>query len=68
MTESEIIDEHRRMHSENERAFRRWLTTNAVIGALWLVAFITMTATYIGGGPSSGTFQKAAVTVQAEAK
>jgi hypothetical protein len=64
MTTSEIIDEHRRLHSENERAFRRWLTTNAVIAALWLVAFIAMTATY--SGLAAG--QKVAVTVQAEAK
>jgi len=64
MTTSETSDEHRRMLLENERAFRRWLTTNAVIGALWLVAFIAMTATY----SSLAAGQKVAVTVQAEAK
>jgi len=38
----EIINEYQRLNSEDQKAFRRWLWANAVVGAILLTGLIAL--------------------------
>jgi len=60
MTRGEIINEYRRMNSEDRMAFRRWLMVNTVVGALCVFTLIAVTSIF-SGGSSVDTAQKDAL-------
>jgi hypothetical protein len=68
MTRGEIIDEYRRMNSEDQKTFRRWLINNTVVGAVSILGLIAITSIFSGSEPSSAAAQNDAVVVHAEAK
>ena len=45
-----IINEYRRLNSEDQRAFRRWFWTNAVVGAILVAGLIALTSKFTGDG------------------
>ena len=61
----EIIDEYQKLNSEDQKAFRRWLWANAVVGAILLAGLITL-ASKSPGDKSEATAQNAAVRTQAK--
>jgi len=44
----EIINEYRRLNSEDQKAFRRWLWTNTICGAILLTGLIALTSKFPG--------------------
>jgi len=48
-----IINEYRRLNSEDQRAFRRWFWTNAVVGAILVAGLIALTSKSTGDGSVS---------------
>jgi hypothetical protein len=48
-----IINEYRKLNSEDQRAFRRWFWTNAIVGAILLAGLIALTSKFTGGGSVS---------------
>ena len=44
----EIINEYERLNSEDQKAFRRWLWANAVVGAVLLTGVIALASNFPG--------------------
>jgi len=61
----EFINEYRRLNSEDQKAFRRWLWANTVVGALLLTGLIAL-AVKLPGDQSGATAQNAATHAQAK--
>jgi hypothetical protein len=61
----EIINEYQRLNSEDQKAFRRWLWANAVVGAILLTGLIAL-AFKLPGDESGATAQKATMHTQAK--
>ena len=66
MTRGKIIDEYRRLNSEDRGKFRSWLLANTVVGAMALFALIAAALVYSGDRSNIATAQKEKVTVHAE--
>jgi hypothetical protein len=49
----EIIDEYRKLNSEDHKAFRRWLWTNMIVGAILVAGLIALTSKFTGDGAVS---------------
>jgi len=56
----EIINEYRKLNSEDQKAFRRFLWANAVIGAILLAGLIAL-AVNVPGDKSEATAQHATI-------
>ena len=56
----EMINEYRKLNSEDQKAFRRWLWANAVVGAILLVGLIAL-AVNVAGDKSETTDQHATI-------
>jgi hypothetical protein len=59
----EIINEYQKLNAENQKAFRRWLWANAVVGAILLTGLI---AVALQGDESGAIAQNAATHTQAK--
>ena len=59
----EIIYEYRRLNSEDQKAFRRFLWANTVVGAILLTGLI---AVALQGDESGATAQNATIHTQAK--
>jgi len=59
----EIINEHQRLNSKDQKAFRRWLWANAVVGAILLTGLIAL-ASKFPGDESGATAQNATMHTQ----
>jgi hypothetical protein len=59
----EILNEDQRLNSKDQKAFRRWLWANAVVGAILLTGLI---AVALQGDESGGTAQNATTHTQAK--
>ena len=57
----EISNEYQRLNSEDQKAFRRWLWANAVVGAILLTGLIAL-ASKNPGAESGATAQHATRT------
>ncbi len=68
MTRGEIMEEYRRLNSEDQKAFHRWLITNTVVGAISLLALITVISMFSGRDAGSVTAGNAGMTAQAQAR
>jgi hypothetical protein len=44
----EFINEYQRLNSEDQKAFRRWLWANAVVGAILLTGLIALASKFPG--------------------
>jgi hypothetical protein len=62
----EFINEYQKLNSEDQKAFRRWLWVNAVVGAILLAGLIALAS--FPGEESEATTQNAAIHTQAQAK
>ena len=56
----ELINEYRKFNSEDQKAFRRFLWTNAVVGAILLAGLIAL-AVNVPGDKSEATAQHATI-------
>ena len=56
----EIINEYRKLNSEDQKAFRRFLWVNAAIGAILLAGLIAL-AVNVPGDKSEATAQHATI-------
>jgi hypothetical protein len=56
----EIINEYRKLNSEDQKAFRRWLWANTVVGAILLAGLIAL-AVNVPGDKSGNTDQHATI-------
>jgi hypothetical protein len=54
----EIINEYQRLNSEDQKAFRRWLWANAVIGAILLTGLIAVAPRVTNQGLSLRMLQR----------
>jgi len=61
----EMINEYLRLNSENQKAFRRWLWANAVVGAILLTGGLIALA-FIPGDQSGATAQNSTMHTQAK--
>jgi hypothetical protein len=61
----EIINEYQRLNSEDQKAFRRWLWANAVVGAILLTGLIAL-ASKFSGAESAVTAENATIHTQAK--
>jgi hypothetical protein len=61
----EIINEYQRLNSENQKAFRRWLWANTVVGAILLTGLIVL-ASKNPGAESGATARNATMHTQAK--
>jgi hypothetical protein len=61
----EIINEYQRLNSKDQKAFRRWLWANTVVGAILLTALIALTSKF-PGDESGATAQNATMHTQAK--
>ena len=59
----EIINEYQKLNAENQKAFRRWLWVNAVVGAILLTGLI---AVVLQGDESGAIAQNATMHTQAK--
>ena len=59
----EIINEYQKLNSEDQKAFRRWLWVNAVVGAILLTGLIALA---LQGDQSGATAQNAKTRIQAK--
>jgi hypothetical protein len=59
----EIINEYQKLNAENQKAFRRWLWVNAVVGAILLTGLI---AVALQGDESGAIAQNATMHTQAK--
>jgi hypothetical protein len=59
----EIINEYQKLNSKDQKAFRRWLWANAVVGAILLTGLIALT---LPGHESGATAQNATMHTQAK--
>jgi hypothetical protein len=57
----EFINEYQKLNSEDQKAFRRWLWANAVVGAILLTGLIAL-ASKFPGDESGATAQHATRT------
>ena len=60
----EMINEYQKLNSEDQKAFRRWLWANAVVGAILLTGLIAL-ASKNPGAESGATAQNATMRTQA---
>jgi hypothetical protein len=58
----EIINEYQKLNAENQKAFRRWLWANAVVGAILLTGLIALAVHQ--GDESGATAQNAPMHTQ----
>jgi len=58
----ERINEYQRLNSEDQKAFRRWLWANAVVGAILLTGLIALAVHQ--GDESAATAQNATMHTQ----
>ena len=49
----EIINEHRKLNLEDQKAFRRWLWTNTIVGGILVAGLIALTSKSTGDGSVS---------------
>jgi hypothetical protein len=68
MIRGEIIDEYRRMNSEDRAAFHGWLKINTVVGVISLLTLIVVTSIFSGENSGSLTAETGTVTIHAEAR
>ena len=61
----EFINEYQKLNSEDQKAFRRWLWANTVVGAILLAGLIAL-ALKLPGDQSGATAQNAAMRTQAK--
>ena len=61
----EFIFEYQKLNSEDQKAFRRWLWANAVVGAILLTGLIAL-ASKFSGDESGSTAQDATIYTQAK--
>ena len=61
----EMINEYQKLNSKDQKAFRRWLWANAVVGAILLMGGLIALA-FIPGDESGSTAQNAATHAQAK--
>ena len=61
----EMINEYRKLNSEDQKEFRRWLWANTVVGAILLTGLIAL-ALKVPGDQSGATAQHAAIRTQAK--
>ena len=59
----EIINEYQKLNAENQKAFRRWLWANAVVGAILLTGLIPVA---LQGDESGAIAQNATMHTQAK--
>ena len=59
----EFINEHQKLNAENQKAFRRFLWANTVVGAVLLTGLIAL-AIKVPGDGSGATAQHATVNTQ----
>jgi hypothetical protein len=57
----EFINEYQKLNSEDQKAFRRWLWVNAVVGAILLTGLIALVSKF-PGDESGATAQHATRT------
>jgi hypothetical protein len=57
----EFINEYQKLNSEDQKAFRRWLWVNAVVGAILLTGLIALA---LQGDESGATAQNATMHTQ----
>jgi len=69
MTRGQIMEEYRRLNSEERGTFQSWLIANTVVGALALFSVIAAIALVNSGdGATTATAQKQTVTSQDETR
>ena len=61
----EFINEYQKLNSEDQKAFRRWLWANTVVGAILLTALIALVSKF-PGDQSGATAQNATMPKQAK--
>ena len=44
----EITNDYRKLNSEDQKAFRRWLWTNTIVGAILLAGLIALASKFTG--------------------
>ena len=49
----EIINEHRKLNLEDQKAFRRWLWANTIVGGILVAGLIALTSKSTGDGSVS---------------
>ena len=59
-----FISEYLKLNSEDQKAFRRWLWANAVVGAILLTGLIALASSPVG--ESGATAQNATIHTQAK--
>src|SRR5215510_7740130 len=60
----EFINEYQKLNSEDQKAFRRWLWANAVVGAILLTGLIALASKF--PGDESGATAQSAMRTQAK--
>jgi hypothetical protein len=60
----EIINEYQKLNSEDQKTFRRWLSVNAVVGAILLAGLIALAS--FPGKETEAAAQNAAMHTQAK--
>jgi len=63
MTRGKIMEEYRRLNSEDRDTFQSWLRANTAVGAMALFALIVAALVYSGDGSKIATAQKEKVTL-----
>jgi hypothetical protein len=58
MTRGKIMEEYRRLNSEERGTFQSWLTANTVVGAMAFFALIATALVFSGDGSNTATAQK----------
>jgi hypothetical protein len=61
----EMINEYRKLNSDDQKEFRRWLWANTVVGAILLAGLIAL-GSKLPGDESAATDQNATVRMQAK--
>ena len=62
MIQKKIIEEYRRLNSEDRSTIQSWLRAYAVVGAIMLFALIARVLVYSGDGSNMAMDQKETVT------
>jgi hypothetical protein len=62
----EIINEYQKLNSEDQKAFRRFLWTNAVVGTILLAGLIVLATRFSGDGESVATAQNPRMGTQVQ--
>jgi hypothetical protein len=68
MTDGEQIKEYQKLNSEDQRAYRRFLWRNLIVGAISLAALVVVAAKFSGEHSDGMIAQNASMRVHAEAK